>query len=120
MQLLHAKTWWNGDQVTFTTAAENSPCAEVIAECYTKPRFIISILDYGARRLSLAEDDQLVVGILPKEVPQVVKGLKELIAPTRSRSYPVPQIVEVPAPPPINKIHSREPIAAAIPESEWR
>lgn len=77
MSLIYAQVWDGGDKVTLESNGHGSSCRETIAAPIIENEIRLAVADIGEREHALAQDYELIMGIPPKELPRLVKNLKE-------------------------------------------
>ena len=85
--IINALQFEGYERLSFFCVGESS-CSDAIAGCYLSGKPSLTIPCYGERRFGHAQDDELVIGLLPKDVEKVEKNLEELYK--RGICYPVP------------------------------
>lgn len=85
--IINALQFEDYQRLQFFCVGESS-CSDAIAQCYLSGKPSLTIPCYGERRFGHAQDDELVMGLLPKDVEKVEKNLEELYK--RGICYPIP------------------------------
>ena len=85
--IINALQFEDYERLQFFCVGESS-CSDAIAGCYLSGKPSLTIPCYGERRFGHAQDDEMVIGLLPKDVEKVEKNLEELYK--RGICYPVP------------------------------
>lgn len=84
--IINALQFEDYQRLQFFCVGESS-CSDAIAQCYLSGKPSLTIPCYGERRFGHAQDDELVMGLLPKDVEKVEKNLEELYK--RGICYPI-------------------------------
>jgi len=84
--IINALQFEDYERLQFFCVGESS-CSDAIAQCYLSGKPSLTIPCYGERRYGHAQDDEMVMGLLPKHVEKVEKNLEELYK--RGICYPV-------------------------------
>jgi uncharacterized protein (DUF169 family) len=74
------------ERLQFFCVGESS-CSDAIAQCYLSGKPSLTIPCYGERRFGHAQDDELVMGLSPKDVEKAERNLEELYK--RGICYPI-------------------------------
>jgi uncharacterized protein (DUF169 family) len=84
--IVNALQFEDYERLQFFCVGESS-CSDAIAHCYLSGKPSLTIPCYGERRFGHAQDDELVMGLLPKDVEKVERNLEELYR--RGICYPI-------------------------------
>jgi uncharacterized protein (DUF169 family) len=84
--IINALQFEDYERLQFFCVGESS-CSDAIAQCYLSSKPSLTIPCYGERRYGHAQDDELVMGLLPKDVEKAERNLEELYK--RGICYPV-------------------------------
>lgn len=84
--IINALQFEDYERLQFFCVGESS-CSDAIAQCYLSGKPSLTIPCYGERRYGHAQDDEMVMGLLPKHVEKVERNLEELYK--RGICYPV-------------------------------
>lgn len=84
--IVNALQFEDYERLQFFCVGESS-CSDAIAHCYLSGKPSLTIPCYGERRYGHAQDDELVIGLVPKDVEKVERNLEELYK--RGICYPI-------------------------------
>lgn len=84
--IINALQFEDYERLQFFCVGESS-CSDAIAQCYLSGKPSLTIPCYGERRYGHAQDDEMVMGLLPKDVEKAEKNLEELYK--RGICYPI-------------------------------
>ena len=85
--IINALQFEDYERLQFFCVGESS-CSDAIAQCYLSGKPSLTIPCYGERRFGHAQDDELVMALLPKDIEKVERNLEELYK--RGICYPIP------------------------------
>lgn len=73
--LTYGISWKAGDSLVCETTGHMGECSNTIAATYLKQRPSLALPCYGARRRGLCTDSEMIVGIPPKKLEEIVNGV---------------------------------------------
>jgi len=85
--IINALQFEDYERLQFFCVGEGS-CSDAIAGCYLTRKPSLTIPCYGERRYGHAQDDELVMGLLPEHLEKVERNLEQLYM--RGITYPIP------------------------------
>jgi uncharacterized protein (DUF169 family) len=85
--LAYGVSWKAGDQLECVTTGHMGECSNTIAATYLEKRPCLALPCYGARRRGLCTDSEMIVGLPPEKLEEVVEGVLRTCE--RGRAYPI-------------------------------